>query len=83
MALINLQIQYPGDVVKDVTALPIDQVKFEEHFNISLTSLGDKPQITYLYWLAWHSEKRTKATDLDFDAWLETIEGLGSVEEKK
>jgi hypothetical protein len=83
MAVINLQIQYPDGVLKDIVALPIDQVKFESHFNISLTSLGDNPQVTYLYWLAWHAEKRTKATDLEFDEWLETIEGIGAADEKK
>jgi hypothetical protein len=83
MSVINLQIHYPEGVTKTVSALPIDQVKFEEHFSIPLTALSDKPQVTHLYWLAWHSEKRTKSTDLDFDAWLETIEGLGEADAKK
>jgi hypothetical protein len=39
--------------------------------------------MTHLYWLAWHAEKRMKATTLEFDAWLETIEGIGASEGKK
>jgi hypothetical protein len=27
-----------------------------------------------LFFIAWHAEKRTKATGLDFEPWLETVE---------
>jgi hypothetical protein len=83
MAIINLLIEFPDGTNREVQALPIDQVKFESEFNVSLSSLANNAKMTHLYWLAWHAEKRMKSTDLEFDAWLETIEGIGASEAKK
>lgn len=27
-------------------------------------------------WLAWHVQKRTKKTDLDFDSWMALVESI-------
>jgi hypothetical protein len=83
MAIINLLIEFPDGTSKEIQALPIDQVKFESEFEVSLSSLANNAKMTHLYWLAWHAEKRMKATDLDFDPWLETIAGIGATEAKK
>ena len=83
MAIINLLVEFPDGTTREVQALPIDQVKFESEFNVSLSSLANNAKMTHLYWLAWHAEKRMKSTDLEFDAWLETIEGIGASEAKK
>jgi len=83
MAIINLLIEFPDGTSKEVQALPIDQVKFESEFDVSLSSLANNAKMTHLYWWAWHAEKRMKATDLDFDGWLATIEGIGATEAKK
>jgi hypothetical protein len=39
MAIINLLIEFPDGTSKEVQALPIDQVKFESEFDVSLSSL--------------------------------------------
>ena len=83
MAIINLLIEFPDGTSKEVQALPIDQVKFESQFEMSLSSLAKDAKMTHLYWLAWHAEKRMKATPLEFDEWLETIAGIGATEQKK
>ncbi len=79
---INLFITYPGQQPKQVVAIAPEIVAFESHFNTSVTSLEKEVRYTYLCFLAWHVEKRTKATDLDFDSWVNTIE-LVTGEEKK
>jgi hypothetical protein len=83
MAIINLLVEFPDGTSKEIQALPIDQVKFESEFDVSLSSLATSAKMTHLYWLAWHAEKRMKATTLEFDAWLETIDGIGASEAKK
>jgi hypothetical protein len=36
-----------------------------------------------LLFLAWNAEKRKKVTDLEFDAWVESVEGVEAKEAKK
>jgi hypothetical protein len=40
-------------------------------------------KLTHLLFLAWHVESRTKATALEFEAWLETVEAVEAAEAKK
>lgn len=81
---INLLITYVGQQPKEVVAISPEFVAFEREFNQSIASLSNEKDIryTYLCFLAWHAEKRTKATELDFDAWLEGVE-IVTGEEKK
>ena len=49
----------------------------------SISSLQTDVFLTDLFWLAWHAEKRTGSSTLDFDAWvnmLETVEAVGGDE---
>ena len=75
---IALTVDYVGGVSKEVIAGAADMVAFEREFNLSVGSLAESPRLTHLYYLAWHSEKRTKATGLEFDEWLATVEGVGA-----
>jgi hypothetical protein len=51
-------------------------VAFEREFQKSISSLQENVFLTDLFWLAWHAEKRTKATKLEFDAWIDTVESI-------
>jgi hypothetical protein len=75
---INLHIDYDGGVGKDIVANAADMVAFEDKFGISIAALGAEPKVSYLYFLAWHSEKRTGATTESFEKWLEKIEAVGA-----
>ena len=75
---INLHIDYDGGVGKDIIANAADLVAFEDKFGVSIASLGADPKISYLFFLAWHSEKRTGATTEPFEKWLEKIEMVGA-----
>lgn len=70
----NLLIKFADGTEKTVSANPADIVAFESHFDLSMARLQSEIRLTHVFFLGWHVEKRTKATNLEFDAWLETVE---------
>lgn len=80
---INLQLSFADGTTKVVTAGAADIVAFEQHFDLSIARLEQNVKLTHLFYLAWHSEKRTKATDKSFDQWLEDIAGIEAEQVKK
>jgi len=75
---INLQLTFTDETTKEITCNAADLVAFEDKYNISSAKLGGgETKLSYLLFLAWHSEKRTGATKDNFDKWLETIESVG------
>jgi hypothetical protein len=82
MALINLQVKFVDGSVADVSALAIDQIKFEAHFEVSLARIQSEVSMTQLYWLAWQIQKRTGQTVLEFEKWAETVEGIEAADPK-
>lgn len=77
---LNLRIEYISTGAKEVTCTASDLVAFESKFNLSVTKLGEETKLTHLLYLAWSSEKRTKATALEFDAWVDTVVTVGASE---
>lgn len=80
---INLHIVFVDGTAVDVSAVASDMVAFERNFDLSIAKLADDVRLEHLFFLAWHSQKRTKATELEFDPWLETVAVVTSVEPKK
>ena len=80
---INLQIKYTDGASKEISANAADIVAFETHFQISVARLEQNVMLTHLLYLAWHAEKRAKATDKTFEEWLETVEGIEANQSKK
>ena len=83
MSAINLQIDFVDGSTADVSAVAIDQIKFESHFNVSLSKLATEGMLTHLYWLAWQAQNRTGGTTLDFEEWAVTVDSVGVSEVKK
>lgn len=81
--LINLHIKFADQTDKTIAASAADLIAFESEFNLSVTKLQSEVRLTHLLYLAWHAEKRTKATDLDFNAWVEKVESVEAKETKK
>lgn len=77
---LNLRIEYVSTGAKEITCSASDLVAFEAKFNLSVTKLGDETKLTHLLYLAWASEKRTKATALEFEPWVETVVTVGASE---
>lgn len=75
---ITLRVVYLNGETKEVTCSASDLVKFENHFNISIAKLDEDLKISYLLFLVHASETRTKATTLDFDTWVDTVESVGA-----
>lgn len=77
---INLQITRNGES-KTVTANAADMVAFESKYNVSVASLSADPKMSYLLFLAWHSEHRQGNTKDKFEDWLNDVETVGAGEE--
>lgn len=75
---ITLRVVYLNGEAKEVTCSASDLVKFENHFNISIAKLEEDLKISYLLFLVHASETRTKATTLDFDTWVDTVDSVGA-----
>jgi hypothetical protein len=82
MEPIKLDIVYADGNTKTVSALAIDLMRFEAHFDVSVTALA-KPKMTHIFFLAYTVEKRTKATELEFDPWVESIQIVKEGDSKK
>lgn len=80
---IDLQLTYNDGTSRVIKATAADLVAWEAKFDLSVARLEQNVKLTHLLFLAWHSQKRTKATDLEFDTWVETIEGIQADEQKK
>lgn len=73
----NLLVHFADGNSKEITASTPDLVAFEDKYNLSIAKLATEQRLGHLLFLAWHSEKRTKATALEFDAWVETVATIG------
>jgi hypothetical protein len=74
---INLRVKYDGNKeLTKVVCSAADLVAFEEKYDRSVARLEKEFKITDLLFLAWHSEKRTKATEKEFNDWLNDIESV-------
>jgi len=79
---IQLEIVYADGTTKTVSALAVDLMRFEAHFDMSIAGLAT-PKLTHLFFLAYSVEKRTKTTELDFEAWVESIQIVREGDAKK
>jgi hypothetical protein len=79
---IQLEIVYADGTTKDVSAVAVDLMRFEAHFDMSVAGLAT-PKLTHLFFLAYSVEKRTKATELEFEPWVETIQVVREGSSKK
>lgn len=58
----------------DVTVSAADLVAFESEFNRSVAKFQDEFRLTDMYWLAWHSLRRTNRNVGEFSDWIETTD---------
>lgn len=74
---INLQLTLDNGEAKEIVCNAADMVAFEEKFDVPIGALSQNPKMSYMFYLAWHSEKRTGGTKDNFDKWLESVEMIG------
>jgi len=80
---INLRIVYLDGTTKDSSAGASDIVAFEERFDLSIAKLQQNVKLTHLFFLAWHTEKRTGAIKDTFEKWLEGVSSIEAQDAKK
>ena len=80
---IDLQLTYNDASVKVIRAAASDLVAFESKYDLSVARLEQNVKLTHLLFLAWHAEKRTKATGLEFEEWLDSVEAIEAAKQKK
>lgn len=85
MEPINLQIEFIDASLEPVkvSAIAADLIAFEAKFDLSVAKLSSDVRLTHLFFLAWHSAKRTKLTELEFEPWTETVAMVREAEVKK
>lgn len=70
---IRLQVEYLDGEPAVVEALAGDICRFEDHFEIAISSLGQNVRMKHLAYLAWLACKRTNPQVAEFDTWLDTV----------
>jgi sugar-specific transcriptional regulator TrmB len=80
---INLLIKFVDGSSREVTAIVSDLMAFEERFDKSVSDFAKGVRLSWLVFIAWKAETRTKATSLDFDAYADTISAVEVPEVKK
>lgn len=83
MQPINLQIQYADGSTVDVSTTVADFIKFETHFDKSISVLSQDARLTYMFYLAWAAAKRSGKTELEFDDWSATVAMVGEAPDPK
>lgn len=83
MQPINLQITFIDGESANVSTTAADYIKFETHFDKSISILGTDARLTYMFFLAWAAQKRTGGTELEFEPWSEIVSMVGESDPKK
>jgi hypothetical protein len=80
---INLLIKFIDGTSREAVAIVADLMAFEDKFDKSVSDFSKGVRLSWLVFIAWRSEVRTKSTTLDFDAYAETIQSVEVPEIKK
>jgi hypothetical protein len=80
---INLLITFIDGTSREVTAIISDLMAFEDKFDKSVADFQKGVRLSWLVFIAWKAESRTKATTLEFDAYADTISAVEVPDQKK
>lgn len=73
---LSLRVEYDGKEPEIVVAVFADFCVFEETHQRSVAKFETDLRLNDLGWLAWHVQKRTKKTSLEYSKWRETVTGV-------
>jgi hypothetical protein len=80
---INLLIKFVDGESREVTAIVSDLMAFEDKFDKSVADFAKGVRLSWLVFISWTAETRTKATSLEFEAYADTISAVEVPEVKK
>lgn len=69
-----LRVTYTDGSAVELVTSAADSVRFEEKYDRSIVQLSKDARYTDMVFLAWAACSRLKYTDLDWDAWLDTVD---------
>jgi hypothetical protein len=67
----HLRVTNADGSAADVTVSAADFVGFESTFNRSVAKFQEEFRLTDMYWLAWHSLRRSNPKLPEFTEWIE------------
>jgi hypothetical protein len=77
--MIDLEIT-TAEGTKKVTVGPADLIRFERKYDVGVTQFdAGTLRFEWLAFLAWSVLKRQGDTTVEFDAWIDSLEGLNPV----
>ncbi len=80
---IDLQITFIDGSTHEVRAVISDLMAFETKFDKSVSDFQKGVRISWLVFIAHAAETRTGATQMDFDAYAQTIASIDVPTQKK
>ena len=80
---INLLVKFTDGKSREVCAIVSDLMAFEDRYDTSVASFASGVRLSWLVFIAWKAETRTKATTLDFEAYAELISAIEVPDQKK
>jgi hypothetical protein len=80
---INLLITFTSGESREVQAIVSDLMAFEDKFDKSVADFAKGVRLSWLVFIAWKAETRTKATSLEFDAYADQISAVEVPDQKK
>jgi hypothetical protein len=80
---INLLITFIDGTSREVTAIISDLMAFEDKFDKSVADFQKGVRLSWLVFISWTAETRTKATSLEFDAYADQISAVEVPDQKK
>ena len=80
---INLLVKFISGESREVTAVVSDLIAFEDKFDKSVADFAKGVRLSWLVYIAFHAEFRTKVTTLDYETYAESIEAIEVPEAKK
>ena len=73
MMRLMLHVDYLDGSGADIDATAPDLLEFERKFDRSFVSIGEQTRLEWILYLCWFNQKRKEKTNLDFEAWAETV----------
>ena len=70
----HLRVTNGDGSAAEVTISAADFVAFESQFNRSVAKFQEEFRLTDMYWLAWHSLRRSDRSLPDFGDWLDKFD---------
>ena len=80
---INLRVTYIDETTVECSAIAADLIAFESHFDLSVARLEQEIRLTHMFFLAWHSLKRSGVVSDEFDKWIESVSIVTEAPAKK